>query len=191
MSDKKKRLYIIEPEFYKSFECTGSQCPDNCCHGWIIKWRKKEIDKLLQSDCSYEFKKDIINSFISYEDYWIINVGNGRCPMLTENNLCRIQKELGIEYMSRTCMDYPRMRFKYNGWYRTCEISCGHVIEILCNTPYAMRLETRKVMLDEELTAHADSATEILNHQYLKFRSSIFNFFGKYCQMNHEVLKRL
>jgi len=36
------------------------------------------------------------------------------CPFLTEDNLCRLQKNFGEDFLSETCTNYPRCRnFSY------------------------------------------------------------------------------
>ena len=41
------------PDFYDSFHCIGSECPDNCCIGWEL-----DID-----EDTYEYYKNVPGEF--------------------------------------------------------------------------------------------------------------------------------
>ncbi|MDE6592915.1 MAG: flagellin lysine-N-methylase [Oscillospiraceae bacterium] len=177
-----KKINITEPAFYKDFACIGSECPVNCCYGWNIQWENNEVERLKAAECSDELKNIIDNAF-TFEpniNKYIIRTVNDKCPMLDENNLCRIQRELGVDYMSMTCMGYPRMYYmfhNFNGYMRTCEISCCHVIKMLCSVPNTMRLRTLQHKENLEMYAYADKRTDLIQHPQLKYRKQLFDFF--------------
>lgn len=176
--------FVRQPRYYKDFACIGPECPQNCCFGWgNIDWSKDEFDKLKSAECSDEFKELIDKTFIpgGNRDY-IVNYGdNGYCPLQDENGLCRIQKELGVEYMSRTCMMYPRISlYCGNTVFNYCYLSCYHVLDTLCNDKDCMKLETRAVKKGEILDRdklYIDNKNDLINHPELKYRQQIFDLF--------------
>lgn len=105
---------VLSIDYYDSFKCTGSKCEDHCCKGWRINVDRSTYNKYKKLKSS-EIKKKIDNSinrnrkFISDYDYAKINLIDGKCPMLDENRLCEIYKNLGEENMCYTCRTYPRV----------------------------------------------------------------------------------
>lgn len=98
-------------EFYDTFECIGSDCPDNCCRHWFI-----EID----SDTAYIYRNtkgafgDRLRESITENDgkcYIRLN-DDGKCPLLNKEGLCEVYRELGPDKMSETCKIHPRI-----SWY--------------------------------------------------------------------------
>ena len=174
-----KVLYISEPLYYKKFACTGSECPVNCCYGWEIVWKEDEIEKLKEAECSDDLKNIIADAFEPHGDAYKIKYKNNKCPFLTEDNMCRIQRELGVDCMSRTCMEYPRKLVKYgNIGVKSCFSSCCHVMDIICNDPNAMKLENKRRNTEKyPRLSDMDTEMDILNHPQLKYRKEIFNFF--------------
>lgn len=140
--------YIRQPAFYKDFHCIGPECPTNCCHDWgNIFWQINEYEKLKNADTS-----DTLGAFIKFsfkrtkenkKDGYIINYNTaGKCPMLSSGGLCLVQRELGEEYLSETCRNYPR-RFFLCGetLIQTCGISCVHLFNTVFEDSKAMKLE--------------------------------------------------
>lgn len=182
--------YIIQPAFYKKFECTGDKCPVNCCCNWgIIGWSKDEYTKLKNSDMSYELKEKIESAFISdnnerFKDifqYKIKYTDEKKCPMLSPEGLCMVQKELGAEYLSFVCTVYPRVGRVYGDTViRTCNLSCNHVVHMICNDENSMKFEVSKAEKDELnkfSTSDPYTKKDKLNYPALNYELDIFNFF--------------
>lgn len=133
--------YYRQPRYYGEFKCAGGSCPNSCCVGWNIFWTKKEIDKVINAaDCSEELKALMKSSFHVVEErkdgplFAVTLKDDCRCPFLTEDNLCRIQRELGEEYLSEVCSKYPRSHFITNDvCYNYCFMSCPIVTHKLLN----------------------------------------------------------
>lgn len=96
----------VKPKYFDAFKCVADRCPDTCCAGWDV-----EID-----DASAENYKNETGGLKQYfdrhlttdEDGYIFSLENGRCPLLNENNLCRIQLENGEAALCDTCRLFPR-----------------------------------------------------------------------------------
>ena len=116
------------PDFYDSFHCTGSECPDNCCIGWEL-----DID-----EDTYEYYKNVPGEFgdrlranmesarDAGDSTDVLGDGSdarrsfklevsGRCPFLNKKDLCDIVLNLGEEALCRLCTDYPRYTFEWGG----------------------------------------------------------------------------
>ncbi len=177
-------MYYRQPRYYADFHCIGTDCPDNCCYDWNILWKKEEVDKLKSAEnCSPELKELIEKAFIPnkvFEGNFKIAFNEiRRCPLLTEDGLCRIQRELGVEYMSNTCMIYPR-EYHITGTviYCTCYLSCREVMRHLINDEKSMDLINIPVKQSETLrNALKDSPEDLAAHPELKYRSELFEFF--------------
>ena len=130
-------MYYRQPRYYNTFQCIGGDCADNCCYGWTIDWRKEEVEKLKNApNISPELREFIDEAFvwngIGLHEYIVKFDEHKRCPSLTEEGLCRIQKELGAEYLSYTCMHYPRIERPTPGVvYRHMNLSCREIIKRL------------------------------------------------------------
>lgn len=139
-------MYFRQPRYYNEFHCIGGDCPDNCCYGWRIDWNKDEVDKVLNApNISPELKSLAERSFVPDENkqgrYIVEFDERGKCPCVTEDGLCRIQKELGVEYLSYTCQIYPRCAIGTpNIFYRSCNSSCRVIMEHFFNEENAVEL---------------------------------------------------
>lgn len=112
---------VLIPQYMRTFRCIGSDCEDTCCHGWRViidedtykryqRVRDPELRHLLKSHTNR------IRSNSSSESYGKIKMNaQGYCPFLSEEKLCTIQLKLGEEYLSHTCLIYPRLVNQVNG----------------------------------------------------------------------------
>ena len=133
-------MYYRQPRYFKDFKCVGGTCSNSCCVGWAIFWKKDEIDKVKDDpNCSQELKELMEKSFhlarSDNDNHYAVTLGeNRRCPFLTEDNFCRIQRELGAEYLSDVCSIYPRSHSATDDvCYNFCYMSCPTVMHKLLN----------------------------------------------------------
>ncbi len=177
-------MYYKQPRYYGEFYCIGGECPENCCYGWGINWRQNEIDKLLGAEnISPELSELVKTAFVPDEndkDIMQIDLGDdAKCPFQTEDGLCRIQKELGAEYLSFTCSYYPRqVLYSDDVWYRFCRVSCPAIIARFLNDAKAMDLVSVPVDLDKEkMNGSMNTPSDIKKNPEQKYRAEIFEFF--------------
>lgn len=189
-------MYFRQPEYFGKFHCIGNACPDNCCYGWRIDWRKEEIDKLKKAEdkMSSKLKELVEMSFIpnkEIEGKFQINFNEqGRCPCLTEDGLCRIQKELGADYLSGTCMVYPRRFIATKEIiYRFCHMSCREVLTNLLNNEKAMGLINSKIDVEKISDNMIYDSPEALNkYPEKKYRAELLEFFYELMNDNkHDI----
>lgn len=175
-------MYCKQPRYYENFKCIGEKCPSNCCYGWSITWSQKEIDKLLNAEnLSPELRELIEKSFVedknSADGFKIKLDKDKKCPFQTEEDLCRIQKELGAEYLSDTCNNYPRSKLRANDTtYRFCRISCPVITDQLLNNENSMNLTVAKSGKGKQLHVIKNSE-KVIKFPIQKYRAEIFEFF--------------
>lgn len=176
-------MYYRQPRYFGDFKCIGGTCTSSCCLGWRIDWTREEIDKVLNAPgCSDELKALVDRSFVKLEDSdkYIVTLGlGGRCPFLTEDNFCKIQRELGAEYLSNTCSIYPRHHIIAGGAaYRYCNMSCPEIMRKLLNDEKCMDLINVPIKQVVQITGVVTNTEKSLaEHPELKYRSELLEFF--------------
>lgn len=112
---EKKTMPVLMPDFYDEFHCVAAGCRNNCCvHPWRILINKKNYKELralkepkwLAEDFGRYIKRNPDSARSG--DYAIATQGEGGCLLQTEDGLCRLQQDVGAQYLSVTCQSYPR-----------------------------------------------------------------------------------
>ncbi len=182
-NEKARARYLRQPAYYKDFSCIGGACPISCCLVWRVDWTAAEVEKLKNAECSEHLKSLIDSSFNKMEnsEKYIVHMDEkNRCPFLTEDNFCSIQRELGEDYLSYTCKVYPRRSILSGGvMYRCCNLSCYHVVDTLCNDKDCMKLENILPKSSQAIRekAYKDKELDLINYPELRYRSDLFEFF--------------
>ena len=173
--------FYRQPKYYNEFSCMGGSCPMSCCLIWRVDWTKDEVEKLKNVECSEQLKELIDNSFKDIGEKYSVQMNNNRCPFLTEDNFCSIQRELGEEYLSYTCRSYPRRALHSgNTVFNCCNLSCYRIMDILCSDSECMRLENYKINNNNNKMSVKiifDEKKDIINHPELEYRHQLFEFF--------------
>lgn len=151
----------------------------SCCLVWKVNWSKNEVEKLKSADCSEELKTLTETSFKETDAGYIVKMDEkSRCPFLTEDNFCLIQRELGEEYLSYACKVYPRHSvLSGNIIMNFCNLSCYRVMDTLCSDSECMILENYMPVNKKAGNVSRDSDTDNINHPELKYRRELFEFF--------------
>ncbi|MBB5317147.1 flagellin lysine-N-methylase [Tunturibacter empetritectus] len=104
----------IQPQYGSAFHCIGTECEDSCCHGMSVLVDRKTYE-------GYQaFPEETLGALVK-QYVSILPVGatdalyaritpnaSGRCPFLSAEQLCGVQKEYGSALLSATCSTYPR-----------------------------------------------------------------------------------
>ena len=151
----------------------------SCCLIWRVDWTRDEVEKLKNTECSEHLRELINSSFKENGEKYMIQMDEKRrCPFLTEDNFCSIQRELGAEYLSHVCTVYPRnSRLNGNNILNYCNLSCYHIMDTLCNDKNCMILENYRFTAKKSGRATIDNEIDTLNHPELKYRQQLFEFF--------------
>ena len=105
-------MFYLTVDLYHDFNCIAGSCPNTCCAGWDINIDEAAYQKMLDNEEALGISvKDCI--YKRTDDYCMRLKSDGRCPMLDENNLCKIVLLFGPDYLSYTCSSYPRRHHQY------------------------------------------------------------------------------
>ncbi len=129
---------FLMPEYMKNFHCTSLDCKDDCCYGW-----KVTVDKATYKKCRNVQKTSVRNELSKYilrnkdskifNDYAYISIEKDKsCPFQCEEKLCKIHRDLGEEYLSLTCKNYPRFYNKVDSVFEvSLDMSCPEVVKLV------------------------------------------------------------
>lgn len=177
-------MYYRQPRYYEDFRCIGSECVDHCCYGWRIDWSQEEVDKVKNAPgISPELKELVENSFEPNPNKYGLKikfVESVDCPFHGEDRLCKIQKELGAEYLSHTCTVYPRQLIKVGEtFYRFCALSCSEILKRFLKDERAMDLINAPVR-DREIGKQiigTDLEGSCRQYPELNYRGELLEFY--------------
>lgn len=145
-------MNIVKLAFYDEFYCTGSECKDTCCRYWHINLTKSEYLNYKEMQCSDELRAAMDNAFRrvingSDPNYAEVSLNaEGKCPLLGEDSLCAIQKELGESALCFTCSVFPRLHMKVGNdtVMMSCSPTCCRVTELLMSHPEGLKIVEEK-----------------------------------------------
>ncbi len=152
---------VKRPKYLRDFSCAGSRCIDTCCKDWHIDLDVREFDYLRNAVQEPELK-EILSSAIrmdpnrkagSETGYGYIELdSSGKCPLLDECGLCRLQVRVGEGALSKTCKTYPRSQVFVNGpmpeIHQHASMSCPEVARLVMCEPSALDLAQVNVDAD-------------------------------------------
>lgn len=147
-------MKIIGFAYCDEFFCMADKCPESCCTRWNIFFNRQDYLKVKTAAAGLpegdDLKEVADGAFAKVNgggssDYAVICLdGEGHCPFL-EVRLCRLQKELGEEYMGFVCSTFPRLKTKVGDSYiYSCDISCPKVAELMISHRDGLALVTRE-----------------------------------------------
>lgn len=174
-----QKIYtIIQPEYVSKFQCDGNICDAMCCQKWrisidtnILKKYKKIPDKHLRAKILSAIKLDRKTNLHE------IKLNNhGKCPLVCDDSLCFIHRNLGEAYLSNTCATYPRHIEKINGYIEQS-------LAMTCPLATELALLNEIPMGFEQITLPSSSSlsfieTEI-NTQQLAKENPLMSYFAE------------
>ena len=123
-------MHITKPQYFDTFRCIASACPDSCCKEWDV-----QVDP--ESAAYYRSLPgplgDKLREVLHAEDgESVMTITDGRCPMWRTDGLCRIQAELGEAALCHTCREFPRLRHDYGDFVELgLELSCPEAAKFI------------------------------------------------------------
>ena len=120
----------ILPSTVMDFQCIMGACEDNCCRNttWTISVDPDSYKKYegLGNEVGQRIL-DCIDGDAS--GYRFKEFDDGKCPLMLDSGLCYIHKELGADFLCKTCATYPRYIFKFDkNLEHWLSLSCPEVV---------------------------------------------------------------
>ena len=150
-----KDIIILQPKYVADFQCDGSKCNAKCCRN---SWRidiDMETYKKYQRIKNPAMRKKILSSIqpSTIQTGFQIKLNNKDvCPLLCEDNLCYIQRNMGEGALSQTCKVYPRMVQQIGNYqFRMLAMTCPVAAEYALLSPNAMELQ--QISCEEDTSA--------------------------------------
>ena len=168
------------PEYYRTFQCIASACPDSCC-------KESEVDVDATAAAFYRNLPGSLGDSLravlkDTEDGTVMTIQDGRCPMWRQDGLCRIQAELGHNALCQVCQDFPRLRHDYGNFVEYgLELSCPEAARLILTQSHVMIAEE---IPGEETPEYDGDTMEIL----LTSRKAILDFLDTTCLPVNQAL---
>lgn len=145
---------ILQPKYVGDFQCDGSKCNAKCCGKWRIDI-DMETYKKYQRIKNPTMRKKILSGIqpSTIQTGFQIKLNNkGVCPLLCEDNLCYVQRNMGEDALSQTCKVYPRMVQQIGNYqFRMLAMTCPVAAEYALLSPNAMELQ--QISCEEDTSA--------------------------------------
>ena len=145
---------ILQPKYVGNFQCDGSKCNAKCCGKWRIDI-DMETYKKYQRIKNPAMRKKILSSIqpSTIQTGFQIKLNNKAvCPLLCEDNLCFIQRNMGEDALSQTCKVYPSMVQQIGNYqFRMLAMTCPVAAEYALLSPNAMELQ--QISCEEDTSA--------------------------------------
>jgi lysine-N-methylase len=143
----------LQAPSFEAFHCIGADCEDTCCDGWAVVVDQRTYEKYQR--CGDAELKPLLEKFVTLnatgrtsDDYARITLDGSRCPALRDG-LCLIQNKLGEEYLSKTCLTYPRVVNQVDEVVqRSLHLSCPEAARLVLLDPEPIRLRLEDRALD-------------------------------------------
>jgi len=135
MTEPDTPIKLRLPSHVIDFTCT--QCGECCTNKWTIDVDTESYNKLHKKfeevGRHKEFDAHILHDKGRKQ---VCFLANGKCPYLSDDNLCSIQLSLGKEYLLDICKIYPRSIFRSSlGLEFSLFLTCKAAVRTLQNYP--------------------------------------------------------
>lgn len=131
---------MLVPDYYPEFRCIGPDCTDSCCHGWRI-WFDRDAYHRIKSNRHPEIVP-LVKQFVQRvpaegtqerQRFALIKLDSrARCGFLGDDELCRIQKTIGSNWLPAICNTYPRLAARVGDELEALlKVSCPEVARIV------------------------------------------------------------
>lgn len=170
-------------QYVNDFQCIGGKCTMDCCGDWDILWTNREVEKLKTSVHSDSLEVLIENSFIKRDEKTnlIKLCDDGDCPFHDkEDRLCKIQKEIGAEYLSMVCRNYPICgTINDNVLAKFRSLSCPAVFDLIIANEHScdVFVYAKSYSEDDEMIFSIDTVNDVENNTSVRYRNQLFDFF--------------
>ena len=142
-------ISMVLPDTVRDFGCIMGACEDNCCRNttWTISIDEGSYKKY--QALGGEVGQRILDCIDATGPVYVMKqFEDGKCPLMLDNGLCYVHKELGAEYLSQTCTTYPRGNCLFGNQIEFyLSLSCPEVVRhVLYRKKGISFVEERKVL---------------------------------------------
>ncbi len=134
-------MIVRKPSYYEHFSCLCGDCPDSCCGCWqiVVDAGHADLYRKLEGPLG-EKVRGILTEDEDGEE--ILSFPGKSCPLLTEEGLCGLQKNLGEAALCSVCAFYPRFRYEFGGTAELgLSISCPEVASLVLKNDFELLTE--------------------------------------------------
>jgi lysine-N-methylase len=134
------------PTYLPDFRCIGPECEDHCCYGWEIivdKGSYRRYEKLPSRGLGKRIRKalHLNRKGLSDARYARFAPSSEVCPFLTPGRLCRIQAELGEDFLPDTCAVFPRHLRARQSWIEvSASLACPEIARRALENPQGIEI---------------------------------------------------
>ena len=132
-------MEIRKASIYDKFNCIADKCPENCCKGWRIHIDDDTVQKYLEMK---GLKGVCIRLFMHTDDFMpYFSKKSIRCPLMTHDRYCSIQRRIGEDFMPEICRRFPRDMRNYGAFAEYhLDLSCTHAAFLMLENRDAEKL---------------------------------------------------
>ena len=124
-------MKLTYPQYYHTFSCLASACPDSCCKEWTVQIDNETAARYraLPGELGDQLRSALVNE----DGEWILTLmPDKRCPMWRADGLCRIHAQMGEDTLCDTCRQFPRLRHDYGDFVELgLELSCPEAARLI------------------------------------------------------------
>lgn len=138
------KYVYVQPEYVRQFQCDGQKCGARCCQGWNVTIDPSTYKKYAGIKPKSEARRIVDHiKFKSKCNCYVVEHGaDGRCPFLTNDNWCSIQKKYGEGFLSSICASYPRVTHDLGDFFeRALSMSCPVATDLILSSTEPLSFE--------------------------------------------------
>ncbi|GLR64243.1 flagellin lysine-N-methylase [Marinospirillum insulare] len=163
----------LAPRYVRNFSCTGSKCPDNCCHTWQVAIDAETYRGYRTNPAVIPLVEDKIaeNHDLTTKDitpgFFKMDPKTNRCSLQDTSGLCQLVKNFGPNALCQTCTTYPRsIQQLGDDLLITLSDSCPVAAKSLITQPDALELDFAPVAIPPNPLATSVDAPNAFNARY-------------------------
>ena len=167
-----EKMTCTEPEYVGKFRCDASKCDAFCCQAhWGIEIDRGTYQKYQK--ITPKRKRQAILAHLKYQpeanNYRALSDDGKYCYFLNAEHLCSLQKEHGEDFLSDTCITFPRRLNRIdNVIERGLLLSCPVAAELALLSGEPIKFVERETNADERLLI-MDTLSSAANSQAVDF----------------------
>lgn len=143
-----KTTQILQPQYVSRFQCIGPVCEETCCQTWNVEVGKRTYQKY--RGCPDLQLRGLLDKYVTRKrsgatdsSYAKIKMKpDGYCAFWDAERLCSLQRTFGEDFLSDTCVTYPRSAWKVDGrWETALDVSCPEAARVVLLNPNLMEFD--------------------------------------------------